>query len=84
MVFLAHPQRLTFYSPQNNILIMDAQGSEMVYNEQYFTRRGAIPEFALKLLPWNVGNMDGEQHKLRKTLLLETVSVSRIQKMSKI
>lgn len=55
---------------------MDPQGSEMVYNEQRFTRRGAIPDFALKLLPWNVGNMDGEEHNRRKTLLLETVSVS--------
>ena len=55
---------------------MDAQGSEMVYNEQRFTRHGAIPDFALKLLPWNVGNMDGEEHKQRKTLLLETVTVS--------
>jgi hypothetical protein len=50
---------LTFLK-QNNILAMDAQGSEMVYNEQRFTRHGAIPDFALK----------------RKTLLLETVTVS--------
>ncbi len=56
--------------------MMDAQGSELVYDEKRFTRHGAIPEFALKLLPWNVGNMDGEEHKQRKTLLLETVSVS--------
>jgi cytochrome P450 len=65
---------------QNNILAMDAQGSEMVYNEQRFTRHGAIPDFALKLLPWNVGNMDGEEHKQRKTLLLETVTDTMLDK----
>ncbi|GGK54633.1 cytochrome P450 [Salinarimonas ramus] len=67
------------------VFCVGEDAAQMFYEPGRFTRRGALPTFALKLLQdeGSVATLDGEAHRVRKALFMSFMAPERIDPLAR-
>lgn len=65
---------------RRTVFCFGEEAARMFYEPGRFTRRGALPSFALKLLQdeGSVATLDGEEHRARKALFMSFMTPERL------